>query len=47
MEDTKTRLLKQNGELEADVNAREFDLNKQITDLKEDLAEEKKHTKEW
>lgn len=43
----KTGLLKRNAKLEPNLKAQGFDLNGQITKMKDELAEEKKQIKEW
>lgn len=47
LEADKTRLLKRNGELVSDLKGKEFDPNKEITQLREDLALEKQHIEKW
>lgn len=46
LEDNKARMLKRNAELQSSFKSTEFDLNKQINNLKGELAEEKKQIEE-
>lgn len=47
LEDTKTRLLNHNGDLDLKIKAQEFDMEKHIVGLNKELAEEKKQIEEW